>query len=78
MKIKNLIFLFTTCLLVSFTGTNGNVRSEAYTTVYVCGKSTIYHPTKSHSALSRCTSGITTWTESNAKNAGKRACKCRN
>ncbi|MGB0896028.1 MAG: hypothetical protein ACPGU9_05100 [Flavobacteriaceae bacterium] len=47
------------------------------TIVYVCGKSKIYHKVKTHSALSRCKSGITEVTETEAINAGKRICKCR-
>lgn len=47
------------------------------TTVYVCGKSKVYHKVKTHSALGRCKSGITEFTEAEAINAGKRICKCR-
>lgn len=53
---------------------NNNVSA----TVYVCGKSKIYHNSRSHSALSRCTSGITKMSDSRARGLGKRLCKCRN
>ena len=46
-------------------------------TVYVCGKSTIYHDASFHAALKRCKSGISTMTETKAINLGKRECKCR-
>jgi hypothetical protein len=46
-------------------------------TVCVCGKSKIYHKVKTHSALGRCKSGITKFTETEAINTGKRVCKCR-
>ncbi len=60
--------------LVSF-----NQLSKKITTdyVYVCGKSKIYHDSRTHGALDRCKSGITKMTESKAKSLGKRKCKCR-
>ncbi len=47
------------------------------TIVYVCGKSKVYHKIRTHSALGRCKSGITKFTETEAINSGKRICKCR-
>lgn len=46
-------------------------------TVYVCGKSNVYHTSITHSALDRCKSGITKMTLKKAKSLGKRACKCK-
>ena len=47
------------------------------TIVYVCGKSKVYHKIRTHSALGRCKSGITKFTETEAINSGKRIGKCR-
>lgn len=63
--------------LVGFTTQNTPENNIETTTVYVCGKSKIYHKNKTHSALGRCKSGITKFTETEAINAGKRVCKCR-
>ena len=54
-----------------------SITTATESTVYVCGKSKIYHKVKTHSALGRCKSGITEFTENEAINAGKRVCKCR-
>ncbi len=73
---KKLILIFSVFTLLSFSSSS-EIKTNASTTVYVCGKSEVYHPTKSHSALDRCKSGITEMTEKEALNAGKRKCKCR-
>lgn len=73
---KNLILTFSVFALLSFSSSS-EIKTNASTTVYVCGKSEVYHPTKSHSALDRCKSGIKEMTEKEAINAGKRACKCK-
>lgn len=71
MKLKSIILCFSIFLSLGYS----NIPVDR--TVYVCGKSDIYHPTTSHSALGRCKSGITKWSESDAKEAGKRICKCK-
>ncbi|MBD3725352.1 MAG: hypothetical protein IE891_11425 [Flavobacteriaceae bacterium] len=71
---KNLILTLSVFTLLSFSSSSEIKTSE---TVYVCGKSDVYHPTRSHSALDRCKSGITEMSEKEAINAGKRKCKCR-
>jgi hypothetical protein len=53
-----------------------NATSSNYT-VYVCGKSTIYHDASFHAALKRCKSGISKMVESKAINLGKRECNCK-
>ena len=74
---KNLILTLSVFTLLSFSSSSEIKTNATSTTVYVCGKSDIYHPTKSHSALDRCKSGITEMTEKEALNDGKRKCKCR-
>jgi hypothetical protein len=80
MEIKKLTIFLLFISLMSFGNTESLKFYENSTenTVYVCGKSKIYHRSKSHSALGRCKSGIKKMTESKAKNLGKRVCKCRN
>lgn len=73
---KNLILTLSIFTLLSFSSSS-EIKTNTSTTVYVCGKSEVYHSTKSHSALDRCKSGITEMTEKEALNAGKRKCKCR-
>ena len=73
---KNLILTLSVFALLSFNSFS-EIKTNTTTNVYVCGKSEVYHPTKSHSALDRCKSGITEMTEKEALNAGKRKCKCR-
>ncbi|SFS30617.1 hypothetical protein [Lutibacter maritimus] len=70
MKIKSLLFGISIILSLGFITPIDN-------TVYVCGKSEIYHNSKKHSALGRCKSGIKEMKESEAKKAGKRICKCK-
>ncbi len=77
MKNNYLILLFTTFMFLSFIEKE-EIISKKETTVFVCGKSKIYHKSKSHSALKRCKSGISEMTETKAKKYGKRACKCKN
>jgi len=60
-------------ILISFTN-----FTNADKTVYVCGKSKIYHTSKSHTALKkRCKSKITEHKESEAIKLKKRKCKCK-
>lgn len=73
---KNLILSLSIFTLLSFSSSS-EIKINTATTVYVCGKSEVYHPTKSHSALDRCKSGISEMTEKEALNAGKRKCKCK-
>ena len=73
---KNLILTLSVFTLLSF-NSSSEIITNTSTTVYVCGKSEVYHPNNSHSALDRCKSGITEMTEKEALNAGKRKCKCR-
>lgn len=80
MRVKKFTIFLCLIGLMSF-GTTKNLKvdiSNSETTVYVCGKSKIYHKSKSHSALNRCKSGIKKITESKAKDLGKRVCKCKN
>lgn len=70
----SITLLFTT----SFSNSYSNIEEEnVISTVYVCGKSNIYHNSKSHTALGRCKSGIKSMSVSEAKRMGKRICKCR-
>lgn len=46
-------------------------------TVYVCGNSQVYHNSKTHSALKKCTHGLIEMEEAKAKKLGKRKCACR-
>jgi len=64
-------------LAVFFSLFSFSSENKEETIVYVCGKSEIYHPVKSHAALDRCKSGITEMTKKEAVNAGKRECKCK-
>jgi hypothetical protein len=74
---KALLIASISCFtLTGFTKYN-TIKTITKTTVYVCGKSKIYHKVKTHSALGRCKSGITEFTETEAINSGKRVCKCR-
>lgn len=73
---KNIILTLSVFTLLSFNSLS-EIKKNTSTTVYVCGKSEVYHPTKSHSALDRCKSGITEMSEKEALNVGKRKCKCR-
>lgn len=59
---KNLILTLSVFTLLSFSSSS-EIKTNVSAKVYVCGKSEIYHPTKSHSALGRCKSGITEMTE---------------
>lgn len=79
LKIKKITVFLLFISLMSFGSTENLIVDEnsSETTVYVCGKSKIYHKTTSHSALGRCKSGITKITESKAKRLGKRVCKCK-
>jgi hypothetical protein len=70
---KKLLLITSICCFFLLGFTEQNIT----TTVYVCDKSKIYHKVKEHSALGRCKSGITEFTETEAINAGKRICKCR-
>jgi len=78
MKKTHFLILISSIIFLSFTEKYKSPEiSKKETTVYVCGKSKIYHKKKTHAALKRCTSGISTTTESKAKKLGKRDCKCR-
>jgi|JQIA01.1.fsa_nt_gb hypothetical protein len=80
MKIKKgtIVLLFMAYVSFGMTEKLMETKTEIKsTTVYVCGKSKIYHKSKYHSALGRCKSGIKKMTESKAKNLKKRVCKCR-
>ncbi len=74
MQIKLLSILGLALLSAGFTPATPIIDS---TTVYVCGKSTIYHTARTHGALKRCKSGIYEMTRDAATKQGKRACKCK-
>jgi hypothetical protein len=80
MKIKNASLLFLFVSIFSFGMTESTAKIDTTTsdtTVYVCGKSKIYHNSRSHGALDKCKSGIFEITAAKAKGLGKRACKCK-
>ena len=45
--------------------------------VYRCGRSKIYHPTKTHASFNRCKSKVYELTVKRAKELGMRHCKCK-
>lgn len=71
---KNLILTLSVFALLSFGPSTEITTSE---TVYVCGKSEVYHPTKSHASFKRCKSRILEMTEKEAIDSGRRKCKCK-
>lgn len=73
---KNLILILSVFALLSFSSSS-EIKTNTATTVYVCGKSDIYHPTKSHASFKRCKSTILEMTEKEAIASGRRKCKCR-
>lgn len=76
MRTRLLLFLGLAFFTFGFTP-EMSTETEPAKTVYVCGQSKIYHPTDTHGALKRCKSGITSMSEADAKDMGKRICKCK-
>jgi hypothetical protein len=74
MRIKLLLVLGISFLTLGFSPSTSIIDS---TTVYVCGKSTIFHTARTHGALKRCKSSIYEMTRNKATQQGKRACKCK-
>lgn len=69
-----ILLLFSTSLVDKL---DIDIEKFDLSTVYVCGKSSIYHTSKSHTALGRCKSGIISMSDSKARQMGKRQCRCR-
>ena len=74
---QKIIFLFL-ILTLNIATIHPDSTTKLLDTVYVCGQSGIYHPSKYHSALGRCKHKIYTMTEAEAIRIGKRHCRCRN
>lgn len=52
------------------------LEEKSTDTVFRCGKSRIYHPTKTHASFKRCKPKVYELTAKRAKELGMRHCKC--